>query len=60
MNVGTRCVLVATLLCHRKRASAHMLSHIFHNWFYAGHVVNERYGIMPKTVEGLWETIVNF
>jgi len=37
-----------------------MLSHIFHNWFYAGHVVNERYGIMPKTVEGLWETIVNF
>lgn len=42
----------------KRTHATNTLSHIFHNWFYAGYVVNDHYGILPKTVEGLWEPLV--
>lgn len=42
----------------RRRANKNTLSHIFHNWFYAGWVVSEKAEIPPKTVRGQWQPIV--
>ncbi len=38
--------------------AANGLSRIFHNWFYAGWVVSETFGIAPKTVRGQWDALV--
>lgn len=43
----------------KRTHATNTLSHAFHNWFYAGYVVNEKYGILPKMVRGLWEPIVS-
>lgn len=42
----------------RRKANKNTLSHIFHNWFYAGWVVSEKAEIPPKTVRGQWQPIV--
>jgi DNA invertase Pin-like site-specific DNA recombinase len=42
----------------KRRTNKNTLSKIFHNWFYAGWVVSEKAGIVPKTVRGEWEGIV--
>jgi len=34
------------------------LSRIFHNWFYAGWVVNEKFNIAPKAIHGQWEALL--
>ncbi|TVR24694.1 MAG: recombinase family protein [Anaerolineaceae bacterium] len=42
-----------------KRWSNHNgLSRVFHNWFYAGWVVNDEANILPKTVRGQWKPTV--
>jgi len=35
------------------------LAKIFHNWTYAGWVVHEPSGILPKTLRGIWEPMVS-
>ena len=42
-----------------RKTSANSVSHIFHNWFYAGWVVSRKAGIAPKTVRGQWKPIVS-
>ncbi|MCB9458674.1 MAG: recombinase family protein [Anaerolineaceae bacterium] len=42
----------------KRTANRSTLSHIFHNWFYAGWVVSEKAEIPPKTVQGHWIPIV--
>ena len=41
-----------------RKAVTNNLSRIFHRWFYAGWVVSEAAGILPKTVRGDWEPVV--
>lgn len=43
----------------KRKANKNTLSHIFHNWFYAGWVVSDKAGIPPKTVRGQWPPIVS-
>jgi DNA invertase Pin-like site-specific DNA recombinase len=42
----------------RRKANYNTLSHIFHNWTYAGWIVKEDAGILPKTLRGDWEPLV--
>jgi DNA invertase Pin-like site-specific DNA recombinase len=42
----------------KRAANITTLSHIFHNWAYAGWVVSLKNGVLPKTVRGNWEPIV--
>ena len=35
------------------------LAKIFHNWTYAGWVVHEPSGVLPKTLRGIWEPMVS-
>jgi DNA invertase Pin-like site-specific DNA recombinase len=42
----------------RRKHSINTLSKRFHNWFYAGWVVSEKFGIAPKTVKGNWQPVV--
>ncbi|MBZ0278792.1 MAG: recombinase family protein, partial [Anaerolineae bacterium] len=42
----------------RRKANYNTLSYIFHNWTYAGWIVNEELGILPKTLRGEWEPLV--
>ena len=42
----------------KRHANKNTLSHIFHNWFYAGWVVSKKAGIPPKTVLGHWKPLV--
>jgi DNA invertase Pin-like site-specific DNA recombinase len=39
--------------------SKNTMSHIFHNWFYAGWVVSKKAGIPPKTIKGQWQPLVS-
>ena len=41
-----------------RQANINTISHIFHNWFYAGWVVSEKAQIAPKTVRGLWTPLI--
>ena len=43
----------------KRKANYNTLSDIFHNWTYAGWIVNEEEGILPKTLRGDWEPIVS-
>ena len=43
----------------RRKANYNTMSHIFHNWAYAGWIVNEDQGIAPKTLRGNWEPLVS-
>jgi DNA invertase Pin-like site-specific DNA recombinase len=43
----------------RRKANYNTLSHIFHNWTFAGWIVNEEEGILPRTLRGNWEPIVS-
>jgi DNA invertase Pin-like site-specific DNA recombinase len=43
----------------KRKTNKNTLSHIFHNWFYAGWVVSDKAGIPPKTVRGQWPPIVS-
>ena len=42
----------------KRKANLNTLSHIFHNWFYAGWVVSDKAGIPPKTVRGHWQPLL--
>ncbi|MBZ0294018.1 MAG: recombinase family protein [Anaerolineae bacterium] len=42
----------------RRKVNKNTLSHIFHNWFYAGWVVSDKAGIPPKTVRGQWQPLL--
>ncbi len=42
----------------KRGANYGTLSHIFHNWAYAGWIVDEDNGYPPKTLRGNWEPIV--
>ncbi|MEO0562660.1 MAG: recombinase family protein, partial [Chloroflexota bacterium] len=42
----------------KRKINKNTLSHIYHNWFYAGWVVSEKAGIPPKTVRGQWPSLV--
>lgn len=42
----------------RRKANYNTMSHIFHNWTYAGWIVKEDLGILPKTLRGDWEPLV--
>ena len=42
----------------KRRANVTTISHVFHNWTYAGWVVSEKNCILPKTQRGNWEPIV--
>ncbi len=42
----------------KRKINKNTLSHIFHNWFYAGWVVSEKAEIAPKTVRGQWQPVV--
>src|SRR5690606_29061410 len=46
-------------LNRKRRANITTISHVFHNWMYAGWVVSLKNGILPKTVRGNWEPIVS-
>lgn len=52
-----RSFLEINRLGHQK-ANKSTLARIFHNWFYAGWVVSEKAGILPKTIRGEWKPIV--
>ncbi|MBE2269653.1 MAG: recombinase family protein [Anaerolinea sp.] len=43
----------------KRRANVTSISHVFHNWMYAGWVVSLKNGIPPKTIRGNWEPIVS-
>jgi len=43
----------------KRRANVTSISHVFHNWMYAGWVVSLMNGILPKTVRGNWEPLVS-
>jgi DNA invertase Pin-like site-specific DNA recombinase len=43
----------------KRKANYNTMSDIFHNWTYAGWIVNEDEGILPKTLRGDWEPIVS-
>lgn len=42
----------------RRRANYNSMAYTFHNWTYAGWIVSEQLGILPKTLRGNWEPIV--
>jgi hypothetical protein len=42
----------------KRKVNYNTLSDIFHNWTYAGWIVNAEEGIAPKTLRGNWEPIV--
>jgi hypothetical protein len=42
----------------RRTHATNVLSAAFHNWFYAGWVVSEAAGILPKTIPGMWKPVV--
>jgi hypothetical protein len=42
----------------KRKANYNTLADNFHNWTYAGWVVSEEAGILPKTLQGNWEPIV--
>lgn len=42
----------------KRTANITTLSHVFHNWAYAGWVVSLKNGVSPKTVHGNWDPIV--
>ncbi len=42
----------------KRIAATNTLSKRFHNWFYAGWVVSETFGIPPKTIRGVWQPLV--
>lgn len=42
----------------KRTANITTLSHVFHNWAYAGWVVSFKNGVSPKTVRGNWDPIV--
>ncbi len=42
----------------KRKVHYNTMSHIFHNWTYAGWIVNIEESIMPKTLRGNWEPIV--
>ena len=43
----------------RRKANYNTMSAIFHNWTYAGWIVNEEEGILPKTLRGNWDALVS-
>ena len=43
----------------RRKANYSTLARAFRNWFYAGWVVSEDHGILPKTLKGQWEPIIS-
>jgi DNA invertase Pin-like site-specific DNA recombinase len=43
----------------KRKAIISTLSHVFHNWTYAGWVVSESNGIPPKTLRGNWEPLIS-
>lgn len=43
----------------QRKANCNTMSHIFHNWSYAGWIVNEEKGIAPKTLRGNWEALIS-
>lgn len=43
----------------KRKSNYNTMSHIFHNWTYAGWIVNEEEGILPKTLRGDWEPIIS-
>lgn len=43
----------------RRKANYNTISHIFHNWTYAGWVVNEEKGILPKILRGNWDELIS-
>jgi DNA invertase Pin-like site-specific DNA recombinase len=42
----------------KRKAHYNTMSYIFHNWIYAGWIVNVEENILPKTLRGNWEPIV--
>ncbi len=42
----------------RRKANYNTMSHIFHNWTFAGWIVNEALGLLPRTLRGDWEPLV--
>jgi len=42
----------------KRKANYNSMAYSFHNWAYAGWIVNEEMGILPKTLRGDWEPIV--
>ncbi len=43
----------------KRKPNINTLSHSFHNWAYAGWVVSECNGILPKTLRGNWEPLIS-
>lgn len=43
----------------KRTVNYNTLSDIFHNWTYAGWIVSEEAGILPRTLRGDWEPIVS-
>ncbi len=43
----------------KRKANFNTMAYIFHNWAYAGWIVNEQLEIPPKTLRGEWEPIVS-
>jgi DNA invertase Pin-like site-specific DNA recombinase len=43
----------------KRKPNISTLSHIFHNWAYAGWIVSERNCIPPRTLQGNWEPLVS-
>lgn len=43
----------------KRKANYNSMCYIFHNWAYAGWIVNEELGILPKTLRGDWEPLVS-
>jgi DNA invertase Pin-like site-specific DNA recombinase len=43
----------------KRKANYNSMAYSFHNWAYAGWIVNEDLGILPKTLRGEWEPLVS-
>lgn len=43
----------------KRKANYNSMAYSFHNWAYAGWIVNEELGILPKTLRGDWEPLVS-
>ena len=48
---------VEVKLSSKRKRNISTLSHIFHNWVYAGWIVSEQNGVLPKTLQGNWEPL---
>src|SRR5262249_48683925 len=51
--------LVEVKATGKRKANYNSMDYIFHNWVYAGWIVSEEEGILPKTLRGDWEPLVS-